>query len=548
MLSIERHILRNFVYLHAMENNKPLPIGTQGTEVFDSRFCDDDAEDVSAEGAFFEDIDSDESESVLQQAQVLRTEKDFLDRAAQIYAGFESTLRKRFRWLRSSLFIQDLAQHLRADIKLLFGILDKCRDWDPAKDAKLAELYKLLAEKHSDQKVVVFTQFADTVKYLTDQLKAQGISKIEGVTGESSDPTELAWHFSPRSNEKQDTIKPADELRVLIATDVLSEGQNLQDCFIVINYDLPWAIIRLVQRAGRVDRIGQVSDKILCYSFLPAEGVERIIRLRARVRQRLTENAEVVGTDESFFEDDRNNQVVLDLYNEKAGILDGEDATEVDLASYAYQIWKNAISRDPSLEKEIPALPGVAFSTRVYTATEKEPEGVLVYLKTADGTDALARIGKDGEGITESQYAILRAAECAPDTPAIPRHEKHHELVKKGVELILEEEKSVGGQLGNKRGARFRTYERLKRFIEEQKGTLFDSPQLRKAVDAIYRYPLKQAATDTINKHLRDGVDDAHLADLVSDLWEEERLCAISEEEQQGEPRIICSMGLFQQR
>jgi len=70
----------------------------------------------------------------------------------------------------------------------------------------------------------------------------------------------------------------------LVATDVLSEGQNLQDGFIVVNFDLPWTIIRLIQRAGRVDRIGQKSDKILCYSALPADGIETIIGLRAKVR------------------------------------------------------------------------------------------------------------------------------------------------------------------------------------------------------------------------------------------------------------------------
>ena len=104
---------------------------------------------------------------------------------------------------------------------------------------------------------------------------------MEGVTGGSDDPTELAWRFSPVSNEKRDQVSPAHELRVLVATDVFSEGQNLQDAAIVVNYDLPWAIIRLIQRAGRVDRIGQQSDTIFCYSFLPADGVERLIRLRA---------------------------------------------------------------------------------------------------------------------------------------------------------------------------------------------------------------------------------------------------------------------------
>jgi superfamily II DNA/RNA helicase len=105
-------------------------------------------------------------------------------------------------------------------------------------------------------------------------------------------------------------IKSSEEIRVLLATDVLSEGQNLQDSFIVVNYDLPWAIIRLVQRAGRVDRIGQKSEKILCYSFKPADGIERIINLRKRLLTRLGENAEVVGTDEEFFPDQESKELI----------------------------------------------------------------------------------------------------------------------------------------------------------------------------------------------------------------------------------------------
>src|SRR5439155_8266191 len=109
-----------------------------------------------------------------------------------------------------------------------------------------------------------------------------------------------------------------------------------------------------VQRAGRVDRIGQQAERILVHSFLPAEGVERIIRLRDRVRTRLRENAEVVGMDEAFFEDDRDDRAILDLYHEKAGVLEQDADGEVDLASYAFQVWKNAITADPELQKTIP--------------------------------------------------------------------------------------------------------------------------------------------------------------------------------------------------
>ena len=331
---------------------------------------------------------------------------------------------------------------------------------------------------------------------------------------------------------------------MLVATDVLSEGQNLQDAAIIVNFDLPWAIIRLIQRAGRVDRIGQKSEKILCYSFLPADGVNRIIRLRERVRQRLHENREVVGTDEAFFEDESEKQKLLDLYHEKAGILDGEADTEVDLSSFAYQIWKNATDKSPELKSAIEALPEVVYSTKRFAAADKKPPGVLVYLRTAEGNDALAWVDKDGNNVTQSQFEILKAAECLPDTPASLRQENHHSLVRKGVEFVVAEEKTVGGQLGRPSGARFRTYERLKRYAEQIKGMLFDTPQLAKTIEEIYRFPLRQSATDTLNRQLRSGISDEKLAELVMALRDDDRLCIIHEEEQTHEPRIICSLGL----
>ena len=363
------------------------------------------------------------------------------------------------------------------------------------------------------------------------------------VSGDD-DPTNYVRRFSPVSNKKRDIIPNDEELRVLLATDVLSEGQNLQDAAIVVNYDLPWAIIRLIQRAGRVDRIGQKAATILCYSFLPVDGVENLIRLRARVRQRLHENAEVVGTDEAFFEDEREREKLLDLYHEKSGILDGDADTEVDLASYAYQIWKNAIDRSPELQKIIPSLAPVVFATRAHRASPAKPHGVLVYLRTSEGNDALAWIGEDGSNVTESQFEILRAAECAPDTPALPRQDNHHELVRKGVDFVVTEENSVGGQLGRPSGARFRTYTRLQRYAEHVRGSLFAPPELAKAIEEIYRFPLRQAATDTLNRQLRAGMTDEKLSELVLALRDDDRLCLVHEEDAPEEPQIICSLGL----
>ena len=544
--SVERHILRNYVYLHAIQQGLPLPLGTQDVEMLDSRFTDEDMDE--AQGSLFDPEDEEQDDGAdghFSAGPDPWTHPSFQARAAEVYARYTGPYRRRFKWLRPDLFVKALKDELQADANALLQVLHKSGRWDPQHDAKLDALLELITVKHPHQKVLVFTQFADTVRYLEDQLRHRGVVALAGATGDSSDPTMLAWRFSPESNNKRGMISPEQELRVLVATDVLSEGQNLQDCAIVVNVDLPWAIIRLIQRAGRVDRIGQKAEEITCYSFLPADGVERIINLRRRVRTRLKQNAEVVGADEVFFEDDRDDQAVVNLYNEKAGILDGDIDGEVDLASHAYQIWKNAIDADPRLQKVIPELPDVTFSSRAHQPTDLRPEGVLVFMRTPDGNDALAYLGRDGKSITESQLEILSIAKCEPNTPARPHHETHHQLVAAGVRHIVQEEKRVGGQLGRQSGARFRTYTRLKRYAEEVKGTLFDGEALPKAIDDIYRYPLRQSAIDTLNRQLRSGIDNAGLADLVIALRGEDRLCLIDPDTEVQEPRIICSLGLF---
>jgi SNF2 family DNA or RNA helicase len=545
LLSIERHILRNYVVMHALANDLDVPLGTQGAELLDTRFYDEDPEETL--GAADDDDGETDTPDI---ARRLRSEKNYRARAAEVYATYSGPLKSRFKWLPASWFIKDLAKHLTADAKALLEVLDVCGDWDPGQDAKLAELIKLIGKEHASDKLLVFTQFADTARYLKEQLVARGIKQLDEATGESVDPTALAWRFSPESNGKRDQVRAADELRVLIATDVLSEGQNLQDCAVIVNYDLPWAIIRLIQRAGRVDRIGQKADKILCYCFVPADGVERLIRLRARVRQRLIENAEVVGSDETFFDDDTDDQVIRDLYTEKNGILDDDGDTEVDLASYAYQIWKNATDADPGLAAKIEAMPNVVYATKTHTPTPETPNGVLVYMRTAQGNDALTWIDPSGRVVTQSQLAILKMAACSADTPPQPRADNHHDLTAIGMQHLLEEEKSTGGALGRPSGARFKTYERLKHYrtsIGDERDLLVTDTHVReieRALEEIYRYPLHFSATDTLNRQLKAGIDDHKLAELVHSLREDGRLCIIDEPESQREPKLISSMGL----
>jgi len=113
---------------------------------------------------------------------------------------------------------------------------------------------------------------------------------------------------------------------------------------------------------------------------------------------------------------------------------------------------------------------------------------------------------------------------------------------------LIQEERTLGGQLGRKSGARYRVYERLKSYSEEIKDTLFESKTLNKVIDEIYRFPLKSSAVELLNRRLREKISDYNLVDLVMALREDDSLCITEEvNEKMNEPQLICSLGLFQE-
>jgi superfamily II DNA or RNA helicase len=540
--SIDRHILRNQIYLYAIENGRDLPVGVLDAGLLDLERVDEDADGVEGDP---EDL----LDGMIEAVPVEDNIPDDMARAKAVYEQYATEYKRRFKWIRPSLFKQKLAEDLAEDTQALRELLSAQGQWDPEHDQKLLALRTLVTQTHAKNKVLIFTQFADTARYLAREMRISGVTHVEVATGASADPYALACRFSPKSNNK--TVAKADEVRVLICTDVLSEGQNLQDSNVVVNFDLPWAIIRLIQRAGRVDRIGQRAEEIYCYSFLPSDGVEQLIQLRSRIRQRLQENAEVVGTDEAFFEDEEAN-TIRNLYTEQQGVLDDND-DEVDLASYAWQIWKQATQDDPELARTVEALPPVVYSAKVFELDEVRfpmlgadatKGGALVYVKSPEGNDHLAWVGSNGKTVTESQFTVLRAAECTPDTPAVSRLENHHGLVANGLQLAVSQDKAVGGGLGRPSSARRRAYERLKPYATEQMKTLFRDEELERALDDIYQRPLLETSADLLNRLMRSGVNEEELAGAVKSLREENRLTYAEDDTNLREPRVVCSMGL----
>ncbi len=197
---------------------------------------------------------------------------------------------------------------LKPTARLFLQMIRLCGKWKQKEDQKLNELEQLLRGKHQEygehaaDKVVVFTQYSDTARYIYYQLRKRGFSNVDFAT------EEVIIHLKLLS------VSLLSAMKLLVNTHLTNRHaySSQRMCFpkatickmhnVIVNYDLPWAIIRLIQRAGRVDRIGQKADKIYCYSFFPADGVEEIINLRGRLNDRINANANIVGSDEVFFE------------------------------------------------------------------------------------------------------------------------------------------------------------------------------------------------------------------------------------------------------
>ncbi|GIV11170.1 MAG: hypothetical protein KatS3mg020_0661 [Fimbriimonadales bacterium] len=548
LVSVDRHILRNLVTLHALENNLSLPIGAQDAALLDTAMNDSDAEFVDIEQNNTDATGEATTDPIAANLSPTTLEA-YRQRAQQVYQTYRTQQRNRFQWLDPKFFRPDLKEALQEDVNLLLKVLQLAGTWDPCRDAKLSALEQLLTQQHPHDKVLIFTQFADTAVYLGEQLQKRGLRDLAVVTADSTDPVALARQFSPESNGGLPLNKPP--LRILIATDVLAEGQNLQDCHIIVNYDLPWAIIRLIQRAGRVDRIGQKHDTITVYSFLPADGVECIIRLRNRLFNRLQQNQEVIGTDETFFGEEGEIRL-RDLYTEKAGTLDDDSFDEdIDLASLALQVWNSAAEADRKAALELPPIVAATRALPQNADPLQEPPGVITYLRYPDGADALVRVDEHGNLVSQSLSAIFRAAACAPDTPPLPRAKNHHELVARCVQIATAEQEAFGGQLGSLRSVRRKLYERLKQYRDrlQQQPTLLTNEtmeQLDYILHLIWQYPLKESARDSISRQMRLGITDEALLELVWQRANNNTLVQIIQEEdsESAEPQIVCSMGL----
>ena len=189
---------------------------------------------------------------------------------------------------------------LDADYAVLREIRERIKDITPEDDDKLQTLRQFLDRPEvASGKVLIFSEAETTVEYLYNELNPSGrdpaIARLTGSTRDSAQ--DIIRRFAPIANAASNGRRPRNEIRVLLATDIVSEGQNLQDCARVVNYDLHWNPVRLIQRFGRVDRIGTEHDVIHLHNMWPDTAVDAELCLTERLGNRIQSFHDLIGLD-----------------------------------------------------------------------------------------------------------------------------------------------------------------------------------------------------------------------------------------------------------
>ncbi len=265
--------------------------------------------------------------------------------------AFESLLVGR----KVKVLVQDVdlvrwKQDLIEDRNRLATLYSAARQVGAARDAKLAQLREIIVAKTrnplnpNNRKVIVFTAFADTAQYLYAELAAWAQSELglhsALVTGAGRNQTTLPHlrkdlasiltAFSPRSKERPEDLATEGDLDLLIATDCISEGQNLQDCDFLVNYDIHWNPVRIIQRFGRIDRIGSPNERIQLVNFWPNIELEEYINLEQRVSGRMVLLDISATGEENIIEQQSGNQMNDLEYQRTAPVMKLQDAV-IDL-------------------------------------------------------------------------------------------------------------------------------------------------------------------------------------------------------------------------
>ncbi|MGE5658457.1 MAG: helicase-related protein [Actinomycetota bacterium] len=335
-------------------------------------------------------------------------EEEELHSATEIIARLEEIDAKQYS-------IDILKAQIETDLTILGDILTMLSTIETSVesgidyDRKLVAFKKLLLDNLKGKKILVFSYFKDTAEYLhkalTDDSQwleqmttSERLPVIKLITGKtpSKQRKEMVSRFAPKANHEteQDLQQLLDDpIDILICTDVLSEGQNLQDAGVLVNYDLHWNPVRMIQRAGRIDRLGTDYDELYIYNCFPEEGLEELLGLVKRLQERIATIDREVGLDASVLGEVISEKSLEELFRLKRASTEAEKQAILEELEQASDLISLDEMRLPLLEyiqrktaEEVEDIPLGIHSTRYFHIPHKDfaDGGVFFAFKAGD--------------------------------------------------------------------------------------------------------------------------------------------------------------------
>ncbi len=335
------------------------------------------------------------------------------------------------------------------DIDTLTKIWNRITEITPERDAKLEKLKALLSEDLKGEKVLLFTYYKDTAQYLYDQLRqdddflaAAGNPRMARMDGDiaPSDRTGRIARFSPVANDRPELAGSEGEIDVMISTDVLSEGQNLQDCGHLLNYDLHWNPTRMVQRAGRIDRIGSSFDKLWVYNVFPEDELENLLGLVDSLNRKIRAIDQAGLLETSVLGETvhpRSFNTLRRIAEEDEAVF-AEQEAQTELVSTQFLM---ATLQDMLAESD---LDPEALPDGIHSGREKdEYRGLFFYFTAPPAKEEGGRrhfwryYDAETGAITENRYEIINLIRCERDEERVIGEADVFEVQEKVVEDIL---------------------------------------------------------------------------------------------------------------
>ena len=337
----------------------------------------------------------------------------------------------------SEFDIRAMLDDTELDMEVLAEFIEDMMEFTPEKDDKLRELKRILTEdpRVSGKKVIIFSEFRATAMYLYRELKKAGFEGLYEIDGQSKvNRHEMVQRFAPYYNDKS-SAEIENEIQILIATDVLAEGLNLQDASCLVNYELHWNPVRLMQRIGRVDRRrnAEIEEKLLAdhpefasdranayyWNFLPPSELEQLLSLYHTVSKKTLRISKTFGIEGKKLLTPEDDYEALKEFNSQ---YEGETSADEEIA-LAYQ---QLLEDNPDYEELLPLMPKKMYSGKLASTRKGYFFCYELPTKRSDDTwsdgDGLYRwylVDMDNNVITDQTYEIWKAILCEKDEPRV---------------------------------------------------------------------------------------------------------------------------------